>query len=100
MAGIQGNKINYMCLLLDFPQYKEVFFTPLLKHLTNFHKNISKFHNNVHIFKILLRNHLVKNAFYSIEEFLSMSVIINWEHIFVFTYLITLLCIYLLSYNV
>jgi hypothetical protein len=35
---IQSNKIHYMYLLLDSPQYKEVYFTPLLKYLTNFHK--------------------------------------------------------------
>jgi len=33
-------------------------------------RNIIKFHNSIHIFKTLLRNYLVKNAFYSIEEFL------------------------------
>jgi hypothetical protein len=34
-------------------------------------QNISKLHNNIHIFKTMLRNHLVKNASYSIDEFLS-----------------------------
>jgi hypothetical protein len=34
-------------------------------------QNISKPHNNIHIFKTMLRNYLVKNAFYSIDEFLS-----------------------------
>jgi hypothetical protein len=34
-------------------------------------QSISKLHNNVHIFKTMLRNYLVKNAFYSIDEFLS-----------------------------
>ena len=34
-------------------------------------QNIIKFHNNIHIFETLLRNYLVKNAFYSIEEFFS-----------------------------
>ena len=34
-------------------------------------QNISKLHNNIHIFKTMLRNYLVKNAFYSIDEFLS-----------------------------
>ena len=33
--------------------------------------NIFKFHNNVHILKIWLRDNLVKNAFYSTEEFFS-----------------------------
>jgi hypothetical protein len=71
MAGIQGNKINYMYLLSDFPQYKEVFFTPLLKYFAKFLQNISKFYNNIHSFKTLLRNYLVKISFYSNEEFLS-----------------------------
>jgi len=34
-------------------------------------QNIVKFHNNIHIFETLLRNYLVKNAIFSIEEFLS-----------------------------
>jgi hypothetical protein len=34
-------------------------------------QNISKLHNNVHIFKTMLKDYLVKNAFYSIHEFLS-----------------------------
>ena len=34
-------------------------------------QNIFKYCNNVHAFKTLLRDYLVKNAFYSIEEFLS-----------------------------
>jgi hypothetical protein len=34
-------------------------------------QNIFKFHINLHIFKILLRDHPVKNAFYFIEEFFS-----------------------------
>jgi len=34
-------------------------------------QNIFKYCNNTHTFKTLLREYLVKNAFYSIEEFLS-----------------------------
>jgi len=34
-------------------------------------QNIFKFHNNLHIFNILLRDHLVKNAFYFTEKFFS-----------------------------
>jgi len=34
-------------------------------------QNIFKYCNNIHTFKTLLRDYLVKNAFYSIEEFLS-----------------------------
>jgi hypothetical protein len=34
-------------------------------------QNISKLHNNIQIFKTMLRNYLVKNAFYSIDEFLT-----------------------------
>jgi hypothetical protein len=34
-------------------------------------QNVSKFHNNMHTFTTLSRNYLVKDAFCSIEEFLS-----------------------------
>jgi hypothetical protein len=34
-------------------------------------QNIFKFHNSLCIFKIFLRDHFVKNAFYFIEEFFS-----------------------------
>jgi hypothetical protein len=33
-------------------------------------QNIFKYCNNIHTFKTLLRDYLVKNAFYSIKEFL------------------------------
>jgi len=32
-------------------------------------QNIFKYYNNIHTFKTLLRDYLVENAFYSIEEF-------------------------------
>jgi len=34
-------------------------------------QNIFKYCSNIHTFKTLLRDYLVKNVFYSIEEFLS-----------------------------
>jgi hypothetical protein len=34
-------------------------------------QSISKFHNNVHIFKTRLRNFLITNAFYSTDEYIS-----------------------------
>ena len=34
-------------------------------------QNIFRYCNNIHTFKTLLSDYLVKNAFYSIEEFLS-----------------------------
>jgi len=34
-------------------------------------QNTLKFYNKIHIFKTLLRDYLVENVFYSIEEFLS-----------------------------
>jgi len=43
----------------------------IVKIFNHLPQNIFKFHNNLHIFKILLRDHLVKNAFYFIEEFFS-----------------------------
>jgi len=36
-------------------------------------QNVFKYCNNIHNFKTLLRGYLVKNAFYSIEEFLSVG---------------------------
>jgi len=50
-------------------------------------QNVFKFHNNIHIFKCikaLLRDCLVKNAFYSIMEFLSTgpNVVDVWTFIF------------------
>jgi hypothetical protein len=33
-------------------------------------QNIFKYFNNIHTFKILLKDYRVKNAFYSIEKFL------------------------------
>jgi hypothetical protein len=36
-------------------------------------QSISRFHNNVHIFKTKLRNFLVTNAFCSIEEFITTN---------------------------
>ena len=44
---------------------------PSVKIFNQLPQNIIKFHNNIHIFEILLRNYLVKNTFYSTEEFLS-----------------------------
>jgi len=42
-----------------------------LKIFSHLPQNIFKFHNNLHVFKILLSDHLVINAFYFIEEFFS-----------------------------
>lgn len=40
-------------------------------------KYIFKFHNNVHIFKTILRSYLIKNAFYFIENFFLLVMIVN-----------------------
>ena len=40
-------------------------------------QNIFKIYNNLHIFKILLRDYLVKNAFYFIEEFFQLIMIVS-----------------------
>ena len=45
--------------------------THLLKIFNQPTQNIITCHNNKHILKAFLRDYLVKNAFYSIEEFLS-----------------------------
>jgi hypothetical protein len=41
-----------------------------LRYLITFHR-VSKFHNNVHIFKTRLRNFLITDAFYCIDEYIS-----------------------------
>jgi hypothetical protein len=45
--------------------------THLLKIFNQLPQNIFIFHHNTNILKTLLRDYLVKNAFYPIEEFLS-----------------------------
>jgi hypothetical protein len=69
-TGILGNKINCMYLLWDLPQYRGIYYSSV-KIFNHLLQNISKRHNNIHIFKTMLRNYLVKNAFYSIDKFLS-----------------------------
>jgi len=44
-----------------------------IKIFNHFQKIYLKFTTNLHIFKILLRDYLVKNAFYFIEEFFSTN---------------------------
>jgi len=70
MVGIRGNKIN--CIYpLRLSHYREVSTIHLLKYLTSFHKIYSNIVTTYVPFKTLLRDCLVKNAFYSTEEFLS-----------------------------
>ena len=56
----------------DFPQYREVLTIHLLKYLTSYHK-IYSYIVTTYLPLRLLRDYHFKNAFYSIEEFLSAS---------------------------
>jgi hypothetical protein len=60
----------------------------MLKYSTSYH-NILKF-CNVQTFKTFLRDYLVKNAFYSIEEFLSAGHNNADIRTFLFNFFITL----------
>jgi hypothetical protein len=65
----QQNKLHVPSVRSSSIQ-RDVFYSSV-KIFNQLLKNISELHNNIHIFKTLIRNSLVKNAFYSIEEFLS-----------------------------
>jgi hypothetical protein len=52
----------------DNPESKKEYIIHMLRYLNKLPQSISKFHNNVHIFKTRLRNVLVTNGFYSIDE--------------------------------
>ena len=56
----QQNKLHITSV--KFPQCREVFITHPLRYSNTFHKIY--INHNLHIFKILLRDLLVKNAFY------------------------------------
>ena len=61
------NKLHVPSVRL-YSMHRNVYYTTIkiFKHLP---KYILKFHNNLHIFKILLRDHLVKMPFVSLRDF-------------------------------
>jgi hypothetical protein len=63
------NKLHIPSVRLSSIQ-TDVYYTSV-KIFNQLPQNIFKFHNNIHTFKTLLTDYLVKNAFYSIDEFLS-----------------------------
>jgi hypothetical protein len=65
----QQNKLHMPSVRLSSIQ-RGVYYTSV-KIFNQHPQNIFKFHNNIHTFKTLLTDYLVKNAFYSNEEFLS-----------------------------
>ena len=65
----QQNKLHIPSVRL--PSIQRVVYYSSVKIFNQLPQNIFKYCNNIHTFKILLRDYLVKNAFYSIEEFLS-----------------------------
>ena len=83
MVWIHGSKINCTQPQYDLPQYKEVSTIHLLKYSTSYHKIYSKFVTTYITFKTST-DCLVKNAFYSIAEFLSagQNNVDGWTFIF------------------
>jgi hypothetical protein len=65
----QQNKLHAPSVRFSSIQ-RDVFYSSV-KIFNQLPQNISKFHNNIHICRTLLRNYLVQNAFSSIKEFLS-----------------------------
>jgi len=65
----QQNKLHIPSVRLSTLQ-RDVYYSSV-KIFNQLPQTILKFCNNVHIFRTLLKDYLVKNAFYSIEEFLS-----------------------------
>ena len=55
-------------LVRHYSMQRDVYYS-IVKIFSHLPQNIFKFHINLHIFQILLRDHPVKNAFYFIEEF-------------------------------
>jgi hypothetical protein len=65
----QQNKLHIPSVRLSSIQ-RGVYYSSV-KIFDHLPQNIFKYYYNTHIFKTLLRDYPVKNAFYSIEEFLS-----------------------------
>jgi hypothetical protein len=63
----QQNKLHTPSVRLSAIQI-DVYYSSV-KMFNQLPQNISKYCNNIHTFNTLLRHYLVKNAFYSIEEF-------------------------------
>jgi len=65
----QQNKLHITSVRLSSKQ-RNVYYSSV-KIFNKLPQNILQFCKNIHTFKALLTDYLVKNAFYSIEEFLS-----------------------------
>jgi hypothetical protein len=65
----QQNKLHIPSLRLY--SIRRIVYYSTVKIFNQLPQNILKFCNNIHNFKTLLRDYLVKNTYYSIEEFLS-----------------------------
>jgi hypothetical protein len=65
----QQNKL-YILLVRLSPIQRVVCYS-FVKIFNQLPQNIFKFHNHTHTFKTLLRDYLVKNAFYSTDKFVS-----------------------------
>jgi len=63
----QQNKLHIILVRLS-SMYRSVYYSSV-KIFTQFPQNIFQFHNNIHNFKTLLRDYLVKNVLYSTDDF-------------------------------
>jgi len=61
------NKLHVPSVRL-YSMHRGVYYSTI-KILSHLPQNIFKFHNSLHIFKILLRDHLVKMSFVSLRDF-------------------------------
>jgi len=65
----QQNKLHIP--LVRLPSIHRGFYYSSVKIFNKLPQNIFKYCNNIHTFKTLLKDCLVKDSFYSIQEFLS-----------------------------
>ena len=89
----QQNKLHIP--LVRLPSIHRGFYYSSVKIFNKLPQNIFKYCNNIHTFKTLLKDCLVKDSFYSIQEFLSggHNNVVIWTSIFNLYY-----CLYMWSF--
>jgi hypothetical protein len=70
----QHNKLHMSSI--NLPSIQRSVYSPSIKIFNHLPQNIFKFHNHLHVFKILLGHYLAKNAFDSTEDFFFVQIII------------------------
>ena len=90
---MQGSKMNCTYPVILSSIQRGVYYSSI-KIFNQLPQNISKYCNNIHTFKTLWKDYLVKNAFYSIKEFLhdGLNNVDTW--IFIFNLFYYCVCIY------